>query len=336
MGVMMKKLDVRIQSPRKASKNSKLIGYPQWNPTVHRRDNEQSCLKAECKNLPVSLGGTGGLFLVKEGPNKGAFIKKNNVVVFREANHEAPAIYKDKAGHLLERIPVCFAHDGNPIRAFHTSIKYSDGSNLGLAGLQKSIDNTPRDITIVRGCVVGNASTALSERSIKKIDDLIRKKNKLGHILYDHAWNKNKWIAKYATLSCSSLEDIGKAAEISNRLSYMMDWDKESLTKVKTLASTLGFVALKCPEQTGHSNCNRCRLCDVKKKPSKKLIILFEDHGGGASWGGKKKKYLSLIEHERKRTEQKLKPLQVLKRARAEGKTKIKRITIARIEKWFL
>jgi len=267
---------------------SKLIGkygaMVQWRAGSNQAEIKQSCVKAKCQFLE------GGQYMDHD---TGEIVPEEWVTISDGTITKDPEYMHD--GRRLIKVDQCFSLYGTPmLSAFKIDEKFPE--RLGIEGLQKAIDDAPRNSDRARGALVGNASTIMTEEEIDQVDRTIRKTLKY-HILYDHAWKDIPWILKYAVASCNSLRDVRTAINRgASQCSIVLPQNIINLYKGKKVN---GFKMVQCPENTtnGRITCSNCGgkkgpLCDAQEREG--MVIMFNQHGG-RSWKRRKKQLMKNI-----------------------------------------
>ena len=267
---------------------SKLIGkygaMVQWRAGTNQAEIKQSCIDAKCQFLE------GEQYMDHD---TGEIVPKEWITISEGTITKEPEYMHN--GRRLIKVDQCFSLFGTPmLSAFEIDKKFPE--RLGIAGLQKAIDDAPRNSDRARGALVGNASTIMTEEEMDQVDRTIRRTLKY-HILYDHAWKDNPWILKYAVASCNSLRDVRTAINRgATQCSIVLPQSMINLYKGKKIN---GFKMLQCPENTtnGRITCSNCGgnkgpLCDAQERHD--MVIMFNQHGG-RSWKRKRKTLMTNI-----------------------------------------
>ena len=266
---------------------SKLIGkygaMVQWRAGSNQEEIKRSCVDAKCQFLE------GGQYMDHD---TGKIVPEEWVTITEGTITQDPEYMHD--GRRLIKVDQCFSLYGTPmLSAFKIDEKFPE--RLGIEGLQKAIDDAPRNSDRARGALVGNASTIMTEQEMHQVDSTIRKAMKF-HILYDHAWKDNPWILKYAVASCNSLRDVRTAINRgATQCSIVLPQNIINLYKGKKVN---GFKMVQCPENTSSKiTCSNCGgkkgpLCDAQERHD--MVIMFNQHGG-RSWKRRKKQLMKNI-----------------------------------------
>lgn len=291
-------------------------GIVQWRAGSNQKEIRKSCEDAKCLFLK------GGAFM---NPYTGKFVDSKKVTTFKGNLYQDPEYY-DRDKNQLMKVDGCFAIHGTPmLSAYEIDIKYPE--RLGLPGLKKAIENSPRSADRARGALVGNASTILSSSDMLTIDNTIRKTMK-HHILYDHAWSQNPWILDFAVASCNHILEVEKAIDLGATVCSIV-LPQNIINKVK--GKKLGqHKFVQCPENVSDKiNCINCGgrsgpLCDARTRSD--LIVMFRQHGGN-SWERQKKSLIRNIAKNSEKVQEKLNG-----RDKTIHKTKV-RMTVEQFEK---
>ena len=267
---------------------SKLVGkygaMVQWRAGSNQVEIKESCVKAKCQFLK------GGQYMDHD---TGEIVPEEWITISDGTITQDPEYMHD--GRRLIKVDQCFSLYGTPmLSAFKIDEKFPE--RLGIEGLQKAIDDAPRNSDRARGALVGNASTIMTEQEMHQVDSTIRKAMKF-HILYDHAWKDNPWILKYAVASCNSLRDVRTAINKgASQCSIVLPQNIINLYKGKKVN---GFPMVQCPENTtnGRITCSNCGgkkgpLCDAQEREG--MVIMFNQHGG-RSWKRRKNQLMKNI-----------------------------------------
>lgn len=242
---------------------------PAWRVGSNKSEMKSSCEKAKCSFL------SGGHYV---HPETGQRVTETTTI---PGTYYKPEITIDSDNDELIRIDQCFAVNGT--LGFGMDKVGQIAGRQGLDGLETQMKKRAYNCKSIRGAVVGNASTLLSQSEIQTIDKTIRDQG-LFHILYDHAWRLNPWILEYAVASCNHLKDVRDAIKQGAKVCSVVL--PESMVEKNKGKQIDGYKMVKCPE-----NCFTCGgskappLCEAKERS--KLIIMFTQHGH-LSWKRRK------------------------------------------------
>ena len=277
----MKSYDDKILVTEGGS-NTKLGGSLSYTVGQTRDQAKDSCKVTGCDFLHQDDGGQAGKYRITHGPNKGQVIEKSETWIFLAGCESHDEIRKSKAGELVERIPLCYAHNGTDSFALASKAKaHQAGKDYSL---DTALMNRRRKVKAVRGATIGDPSGLLTEQELSDLDARIRAEG-LSHILYSHGWKVAPWVLRFACASANSWDEI--AAAFRAGASVVTVTNPNLMGKGATFTWGLEEIPIiNCLEAEQGKTCEQCLLCDAParrlNKQTPRIIIVFPDHAPGS------------------------------------------------------